>query len=332
MSLRGINLGGWLIAERWMTPGLFEGVAHHGERAIGQELSSDIARARLESHRRSFITEADFEWIAAHGFNFIRLPVGYWLFEEDEGFISGDQYVADAFKWAERHKLRVLLDFHGLQGSQNGQDHSGEVGRVHLYKGDHQSRALATLDYLSKKYGHEPSLLGIELINEPKVRWFIYRLMRYYRRAYNIAQANVAPEVKIIVSDAFKPLRMSRALSRQNFGSQLVLDVHVYQLFSKQDQELSFEEHIAKIENDWRPLLRKVSSYVPVLVGEWSAALPAKAIGAENAEEKYQQYFLAQVKAFDEICWGESYWSYKAPGNGPWSYRDSSTLQRKAGK
>lgn len=317
MALRGINLGGWLIGERWMTPQLFEGVANQGERAIGRELSPQASAERIEKHRKTFITESDFAWIAAHGFDFVRLPVGYWLFEEAEEFISGERYVQLAFEWAQKHALKVVLDFHGLQGSQNGQDHSGETGKVRFYKRGQRARALATVDYLTQRYGYEPALLAIELINEPKVRWFIYRLVRYYAKAYAIAAANVRPDVKIIVSDAFKPIRMARALARRGLGEQLVLDVHLYQLFSSEDQELTLEQHHDKAATEWRELLDKLSTYIPVLVGEWSAALPAKV----SAPEASQAYFRIQAETFDAHTWAHSYWSYKAPGNGAWDYR-----------
>lgn len=302
-----------------MTPALFDGVKEHGERAIGREVAEQ-ASDRLRKHRNTFITEEDFKWIAENGFDFVRLPVGYWLFEKAESFIEGEDFVKSVFRWAHAHGLKVILDFHGLQGSQNGQDHSGQVGKIKFYKRRYTNRALATVDYLTREYGHEPALLAIELINEPKVRWFIFRLIRYYKRAYRIAQQNTAPGVKIIVSDAFQPLRLARALNRKQLGDQLVLDVHLYQLFSSSDKELTYEGHLHKIEQQWRPLLHELSSYVDVLVGEWSAALPADALQGRDARPAYERYYAAQEDLFNDLTWGYCYWSYKAPGNGPWDF------------
>lgn len=324
-ALRGINLGGWLVAERWMTPELFRDIADQGERAIGYELGQEEAARRLQEHRKRFITEKDFAWIARQGFDMVRLPVGYWLFEDDTGFVSGESYVDKAFGWADKHGLGVILDFHGLQGSQNGHDHSGQTGRVRLYRRGNRSKALQTMEYLAKKYGKEPALIAIEIINEPKVRWFLWRLLRYYDEAYRIAQQYVRSDVKIIVSDAFQPLRMARALSRRQYGDQLVLDVHLYQVFSRGDQHLSFDEHVAKVEDEWRPLLQKLHAYVPlVLVGEWSAALPLLAYGGIDGGEKAMVggYYHCQEKLFDELAWGHCYWSYKAPGAGVWDVRE----------
>lgn len=325
-ALHGINLGGWLVAERWMTPALFEGVEQDGEIALVRELGYERAKERLVRHREDFITEKDFEWIAAKGFDFVRLPVGYWLFEQTDDFIDGEVYLERAFEWAKRHKLGIILDFHGLQGSQNGHDHSGQVGKVRLYRSGNRGHALQTLEYMCKTYGQYEELLAIELINEPRIRWFLWRLLRYYDRAYAIAKAHLKPGVKIIVSDAFKPLRVARALSRRGYDDRLVLDVHLYQVFSKQDQALSFEEHVQKVEGEWVELLAKLSRYQPVMVGEWSAALPVAAYRSQPGADEValvETYYSAQLQCFDALAWAHSYWSYKAPGAGVWDYRSS---------
>lgn len=321
MALKGINLGGWLVAERWMTPELFDGVTGEGESALVTELGRPEAKQRLARHRGSFITEADFKWIADAGFTFVRLPVGYWLFEPDEKFILGQEYVDTAFRWAERHGLGIVLDFHGLQGSQNGYDHSGQVGPLRLYRRTNRTASLETLRRLCEQYGRHESLLGLEIINEPRLVWGWYgwwRLQRYYRRAIPLALKHLRPETKVIISDAFKPRRMAKSLSRHGYGSRVVLDVHLYQLFTETDRSLSYEEHLAKIEQEWRPLLAELQESCAVVIGEWSAALPPIADSPAGAVE----YHRAQRALFDDASWAHSYWSYKVPGAGSWSYRD----------
>ncbi len=329
-ALRGINLGGWLVAERWMTPTLFEEIISDGEIALVQELGYDVAKARLEKHRNTFITETDFKWIADHGFDFVRLPVGHWLFAETTDFIDGEEYVRKAFQWASSYKLKIILDFHGLQGSQNGFDHSGQVGKVRLYRHGNRDKALQTLEYMCRTYGKDPQLLAIEIINEPKVRWFLWRLLRYYDRAIRVARAYIAPEVKIIISDAFKPRRMAKAMRRRRYNDQVVLDVHLYQLFSPQDQMLTFGEHLVKVHSEWKELLKELSESTPILVGEWSTALPAYAYSPQglNEAEYAEQYFRAQQELFETLSWAHSYWSYKAPGAGVWDYRSHSKFYK----
>lgn len=300
-----------------MTPRLFEGVTEDGEIVLVRELGVDEARRRLTEHRDGFITEQDFAWIKDCGFDFVRLPVGYWLFGQTDDFIDGEIYLKRAFEWAALYGLGVVLDFHGLQGSQNGHDHSGQVGRVRFYRPRNRRQALRTLEYMCRAYGAHEALLGIEVINEPKVRWFLWPLLDYYRRAIRIAERWTRPDVKIIVSDAFKPLRVARALSRLGIGSRVVLDVHLYQVFGDRYQDMSLDTHVGLVESEWRELLTNIERYVPVLVGEWSAALPLVA----DREHRNHEYYTAQQRLFDQSAWAHSYWSYRAPGAGAWDYK-----------
>ena len=321
---RGINLGGWLLVERWI-PGVFDGVQGPAEIDIVKELGYEAAKSRLTAHRETFITEKDLIWIKKQGFDFVRLPVGYWLFKKTDDFIDGEVYIRRAFRWADKHGLGVILDFHGLQGSQNGKDHSGQVGKVQLYVGNNQSHALETLAYMARTYGSEKALLGIEVINEPHVKYCTRKLLRYYDRAYEAIQPHLSPDTKIIVSDAFLPLRLARALSKRSYASRLVLDVHLYQVFSARDQRMSFEEHVKKADQDWWDLLDAIQHYLPVLIGEWSAALPATAYanGVSNEAERVNEYYTAQKQTFDDAAWAHAYWTYKAPYCGVWSWCES---------
>jgi aryl-phospho-beta-D-glucosidase BglC (GH1 family) len=188
------------------------------------------------------------------------------------------------------------------------------------------------MQYLCDRYGHEPALIAIEIINEPKVRWFLWRLLRYYDKAIAIAKRSTREDVKIIVSDAYQPLRLARALSKRHYGDRLVLDVHLYQLFSEEDKRLDFEGHIEKVNTEWRELLATLREYVPhILVGEWSAALPAEMYERTGkAEADYaRRYFEEQQSLYDAGTWAHCYWSYKAPAAGVWGYKDSRFLQKK---
>lgn len=58
-----------------------------------------------------------------HSLNHVRIPIGYWAFEVGPGepYIQGQlQYLQNAVGWAGQYGLKVLVDLHGLPGSQNG--------------------------------------------------------------------------------------------------------------------------------------------------------------------------------------------------------------------
>ena len=88
--MKGINLGGW----------------------ISQFDTYDKA------HFDSFITEKDIEDIAALGFDHVRIPVDYVLFEEEDGTRKEDgfYYLEQCRKWCEKQGLNLLIDLHECYG------------------------------------------------------------------------------------------------------------------------------------------------------------------------------------------------------------------------
>lgn len=323
-ALQGVNLGGWLVAEKWMTPQLFNGVNGKGEAALIAELGATLAARRLEAHRSSFITEADFAWLAERGIDFVRLPVGYWLFEPTREYIEGEQYVRLAFAWAYRHGVKIILDFHGLQGSQNGKDHSGKYGGTRFYWGLNRRRALRTLAYIARTYGAEPTLLGIEVINEPRWPLLSRQLIAYYKKAYKVVAANTDPQVKVIVSDGYRPRQMAKLLRRAAIGPRIVLDVHLYQIYSSSDRKKSLKDLVNVTQQDWARLITDIAGDIPVLVGEWSAAVSTSRLNNDGT----QRYFSVQQHTFNKTAWGHAYWSYKVPGKGAWDYRSIAEKRR----
>ena len=127
-QIKGVNLGGWLVLEKWMDPHLFDGIKADDEYYLAQDLPADVYRARIEQHRANFITEEDFLRIAKLGLNLVRLPLPYFIFGDRDPFIGGIEYVDRAFNWAEAYEIQILLDLHTAPDSQNGFDNGGISG------------------------------------------------------------------------------------------------------------------------------------------------------------------------------------------------------------
>src|SRR5215510_12308696 len=117
-KLRGVNLGNWLLLEKWMKPSLFEGLEATDETTWCAELGS-AAAGKLRAHWESFITYEDFAWIAERGLNAVRIPVGHWIFgpgypyhpkygANPHPFVTGGIDVLDrALDWAAKLGLKV---------------------------------------------------------------------------------------------------------------------------------------------------------------------------------------------------------------------------------
>lgn len=68
-----MHTGSWFTLERWIAPGVFEGVDGSSEIDVARQAPD--ARERLERHWQSWITDEDWDKIREHGFNSVRIPV-----------------------------------------------------------------------------------------------------------------------------------------------------------------------------------------------------------------------------------------------------------------
>lgn len=95
-KIRGVNLGNWLVLEKWMDNNLFSGTQAMDETYLCAELGHDRTTERLKVHRDEFITERDFEEIAFMGFNAVRIPVPFFLFEDLGPYVHCYEYLVNA--------------------------------------------------------------------------------------------------------------------------------------------------------------------------------------------------------------------------------------------
>ena len=120
IRLRGAGLGGWLLVEAHMYG--IPAVEQHMREAFAEILGSESASRYWEAFQDSYYTEADIAWLAGLGFNLIRVPFNYRLFQDDpllgRSRARGFELLDRVFGWAQRHGMFVLLDLHAASGSQ----------------------------------------------------------------------------------------------------------------------------------------------------------------------------------------------------------------------
>lgn len=320
--LKGVNLGGWLVLERWITPSVFDGLQAWDETAFCRELG-DEKFERLEKHRQNFITQKDFEWIAKKGINCVRVPVPHWLFGQLEPYVACEQYLDKAFDWANQTGLKIIIDVHTAPGSQNGYKHSGIEGKIEWHKNPKNiATSLEVLEKLARRYGSKAALAGIELLNEPSFRIPRFDLGNYYETGYKIVRENCSEEVAVIISDSFKPHDFTDELTGGKYKN-TILDSHMYQCFAREDRNLTLNEHLDKTKEDWSSLIDEVQNMRPMIVGEWSLALPERAVaglGKEDRFDAFRLYGQAQLEVFDKAA-GWFYWTYKTENQNAWNFR-----------
>lgn len=318
-SMRGVNLGGWLILEKWMTPSLFAGTDAVDEYTFMQTKG---AKTKIEQHRKTFITEADFKWLQQNGVEAVRIPVGYWLFEGDAPYTATVKHLDWAMKMANKYQLKVLIDLHGLQGSQNGKDHSGRIGKSEWHRrASYRQASIETLEKIAQRYYDSPALWGIQLANEPKIAPFQWKLRQFYRRAYKRLSRVARPGTVIVFHDGFTPRLLSGVIGGR-VGYPAMMDVHWYHFATLSYRWRSIKGYLNKVKARPR-LLKKLQSVQPIIIGEWSLVLAGEKLKGKTDEEKtalQKRHGEMQLAAYETAAaW--FYWNYKTESRGIWHFR-----------
>ena len=318
-ALQGVNLGGWLVVERWMTPSLFAGTDAVDEYSFMQTVG---AREKLRDHQKNFIREEDFKWMAANGVEIIRIPVGYWVFEGDAPYVSCVGRLDWAFRMAEKYDVQVLISLHGAPGSQNGQDHSGRIGRAAWYDNeDYREQTIATLCRLAKRYRESPVFWGLELLNEPKAGVFQRKLRHFYKRSYRQLAGILKPSTRIVFHDAFTPRLLSGVLPNSP-KRPVVLDIHWYHFVFWLNKYTPLRWYYLLIKWHGR-LLRRLKKWRGVVIGEWNGIIAAAILDKfpkSQHDTIVKEHIARQLDAYSYAdAW--FYWSYKTDARGVWHFR-----------
>jgi glucan 1,3-beta-glucosidase len=317
--LRGVNLGGWLVLEKWMTPSLFSGTNAVDEFTFMQAVG---AAEKIETHRREFVTEEDFKWLAKNKINAVRIPVGYWILDGDDPYVGGIQYLDWAVKTAEKYNIYVLIDLHGAKGSQNGHDNSGRIGPSEWFKiSSYRVQTTEVLEKLAGRYKSDLNVWGIELLNEPKVGLLQLKLRKFYKEAYIRLSKVARPGMHIIFHDAFTPRLMSGAI-RSKTRYPVVMDIHWYQFTVLFNSLYSLKGYFKKIQRRSK-LLRRLQKIQPVIIGEWSVVLSGKILNGRTKTQEttaFKEHANLQLEAYQYAA-GWFYWTYKTEARGIWHFR-----------
>ena len=138
-QIRGVNLGGWMVLEPWITPSLFyqflsgrEGTAAFDTYTFCEVLGAEEANKQLRNHWDKWVTEDIIAQLAHSGaVNSLRLPVGDYMYKPYGPYVGcfdgALEYVDNLLDWAYSRGLSVLFDIHTMRDSQNGFDNSGQA-------------------------------------------------------------------------------------------------------------------------------------------------------------------------------------------------------------
>lgn len=302
--IRGVNLGGWLVLEPFLTPTMFEKynelankenlqgakivdeytlIKYVNKTQGGREAVKDL----METHYSTFVNETTFKEIAEAGLDHVRIPFGYWMVKvwpEDEflGQVSW-RYLLRGIEWARKYGLRINLDLHSVPGGQNGWNHSGRQGTVGWLNGTDGNmygdrtlevhKQLATF-FSQDRYKNIITIYG--LVNEPRMTALNVTLVQdWTKNAYKLVQES-GFNGTIVYGDGFLGVDAWTGIFPQEKFPQLMLDVHEYTIFDDNLIQLTHAGKVNYVCNEWKAQLSRSSNPATghglTFVGEWSQA------------------------------------------------------------
>jgi glucan 1,3-beta-glucosidase len=346
-KIKGVNLGNWLVLEKWMQPSFFQGTGEEDEVWLNRTMSvtdPEGLREKMEVHRSSYVGLEDFRLIASHGIGLVRIPVPYFIFGDCPPFLGCIEYLDKAFDWAEETGLQVLIDLHTVPDSQNAYDNGGITGVCKWCQQPEKVEfALTVLERLACRYRNRKGLYGIEVVNEPISLAVYYTspctgkakdkkeakgssyvpmsfLKPFYKEAYERLRAILPEEKAIVFHDGFRLGSWKNFFHKEGMKN-VILDTHIYIIamenFVPIHKMWVYRCYMA-IEK-WR--LKRAERYVPVVVGEWCictqyAQKVCKTMMLEDEFVKEQQKRFREVAkleldTWESSCHGWIYWNYQ---------------------
>lgn len=295
MNIKGVNLGNWLVLEKWMSPALFQGTTAEDEYYLPTQLSPEVYEARIKIHRSEYITERDFVTIKSMGMESVRIPVPYFIFGDRKPFIGCIEELDKAFNWAEKYGLTILIDLHTVPLSQNGFDNGGISGVCKWAQNpDEVEFALSVLKRLAKRYGNRKGLFGIQPLNEPITEnmWetmdiqnryapadqemakgsapiTMKFLRQFYLDAYDRISAYMPKDKYVVIHDGFELMEWKDFMQEEKY-SNVILDTHQYLMVAEaRGCSQTIEGYLKYIREELESQITEMEKYFPVICGEW---------------------------------------------------------------
>ncbi|MBQ4157298.1 MAG: glycoside hydrolase family 5 protein [Clostridia bacterium] len=299
--LRGVNAGGWLIMESWMTltnaPSQLEAFKVLDER-FGKEKREEL----FKIYEDNYFSDSDFDNIKALGMNVVRLPFAWWNLMDDAGKLKENAFFRlDWFveKCAERG-IYVILDLHAAPGSQNGNDHSGDITGAKLFDSEeYMAKTELIWTEVAKHFKGNPAVAAYDLLNEPGgklnstgvVQWEMFN--RLYKAIRTVDKDHI-----IMMESCWDP---SDLPAPDKYGwENVVYQYHFYKWNADNDYQAQKLFVDVKMHN-----LKKTNHPVPSFVGEFTLFQSMDAW-------KYA------LKTYSDAGIGWTIWTYKVTGNSTW--------------
>ena len=294
--LRGFGLGGWFLPEGYMWKLYTKCDRPRRMETLIEELCGPTyAEEFWEEYLDQYITRKDIEWIAAEGFNSVRLPLNarHLYTRTETGLVLNQkmlQRIDTLLDWCRENEIYVILDMHAAPGGQTGQNiDDSESGHPELFMDSAYEEELIFLwKELSLRYKDRPEVAAYDLLNEPLPEFFCQyndKVLPLYRRL--IAEIRRIDPQHIIMLEGVhwaSDFSIFDAFTREEAQDNLVLQFHKYWNHPDKESLQVFQNYAERLQ-------------VPLYMGE----------GGENNCEWYAMAF----PLYESLQIGWSFWTYK---------------------
>ena len=346
-KIRGVNLGNWMVLEKWMYPDLFAGTEAEDEDDLARMLPREQLIERLDRHRATYITAEDFGYIASLGLNTVRVPVPHFIFDDAPPYYGCIGTLDNAFEWAQAAGLKVLIDLHTAPDSQNGFDNGGITGVCKWHKDPANiARTIDVLERMAIRYKDHPALYGIQFLNEPISPEMFDRIIAggrykprdperaagsegvplgilfdFYTRAHDRLRHHLDDDIALVFHDGFR-LKAWKDFMRGPEYKNVVLDTHIYIGMmggGTPGERPAFdlagfmERALVQSAAD----IAEMREFFPVVVGEWSVMHRPGSMGTPLQERAaIRAMAAAQLYTWEQVD-GWFFWSYRVKSGAP---------------
>ncbi|SNX82241.1 related to SPR1 - exo-1,3-beta-glucanase precursor [Melanopsichium pennsylvanicum] len=300
-TVRGVNLGNWLLFEAWMDSKLMEALNNHAintpsanpiidEWTAGLYSDKGWASYVLQKHFDEWVTEDDFKAIKAANLNHVRIPVPYFMFKEAVGpnapYLTLNRFakLKQGVILAKKYGLKVWIDLHGVPGSQNGFDNSGHSGSINwasnasYYTQTQYAFSRLVTEFTQDAYAG--TVTAIEAVNEPKanvVPAVQTLLNKYYPWARNTVAIpdgwNKYSDMLLVIHDGFQGLQYWQNFWTGRARKRVLLDTHPYFVYSDWEHNATDTQRLQEACN-LVGSFQKSQQYYPSIAGEWNVNGP----------------------------------------------------------
>ncbi|KAK4434178.1 putative glucan 1,3-beta-glucosidase A [Sesamum alatum] len=286
-----------------------------GEFQVTNGYGPHFASQVMKEHWSTFIVEEDFKFIKENGLNAVRIPVGWWIASDPfppKPYVPGSLHVLDnAFSWAEKYGIYIIIDLHAALGSQNGAEHSSsrdgsqEWGQTD----DNIQQTVDVIKFLSSRYANSSSFLAMELMNEPLSPGVSLDILtKYYKAGYD-AVRKYSETAYVVLSNRLGPADPTELFRFANGLNRSTVDVHYYPYYNNALSSFTVDEYVEYIYKNQSEQVKQLttSNGPPILVGEWTAEWQL----TNTSKEDYKRYAAAQTEVFGRASFGWAYWTLK---------------------